>query len=239
MTSRDEPVAVGGKRVWTSRYEPVAVGGMTFDAVVDATVRAHGDRVAIVDGASGEALTYAALAGRLMPNVELRVVDSQTGKDRSASEDGELLLRGPQTMAGYLNAPEATAEILDADGWLHTCDFGHIDAAGNLFIVDRLKELIKVDALQVAPAELEALLATHPAVADCAVVPQPDERHGEVPVAVVVARAPADADELIAFVADRVAPHKRIRAVRFADAIPGTPAGKILRRRLRDQPSYV
>jgi len=167
-------------------------------------------------------------AGRLMPNTELRITD-----------EGELLLRGPQTMAGYLGNRAATAAMIDADGWVHTGDLGRIDDDGNLFVVDRIKELIKVNALQVAPAELEALLGTHPAVAECAVVPRPDERCGEVPLAVVVARAAVDADELIAYVADRVAPHKRIREVRFADALPRTPAGKILRRVLRDQPSYV
>jgi acyl-CoA synthetase (AMP-forming)/AMP-acid ligase II len=155
--------------------------------------------------------------GRIAPNTEVRIVD------------GELLARGPQ----------AIAELVDADGWLHTGDAARVDARGNVFIVDRLKELIKVNALQVAPAELEALLGTHPAVADCAVVPRADERCGEVPVAVVVARGEVDAEELIAFVAERVAPHKRLHAVRFADAIPRTPAGKILRRLLRDQPSYV
>jgi acyl-CoA synthetase (AMP-forming)/AMP-acid ligase II len=157
-----------------------------------------------------------------MPGTELRVAG------------GEILIRGAVTMAGYLNAPEATAEILDGDGWLHTGDLGHVDADGNVFVVDRLKELIKVNALQVAPAELEALLSTHPAVAECAVVPRPDDRCGEVPVAVVVPRADVEADELMAWVAERVAPHKRLRAVRFADAIPRTPAGKILRRLLRD-----
>ena len=160
-------------------------------------------------------------AGRLMANTELRI-----------AEDGELLLRGPQTVAG--------TALIDADGWVHTGDAGRIDADGNVFVVDRIKELIKVNALQVAPAELEALLGTHPAVAECAVVPRPDERCGEVPVAVVVPRAAVEPGELVAFVAERVAPHKRIRAVRFVDAIPRTPAGKILRRRLRDaQASYV
>jgi acyl-CoA synthetase (AMP-forming)/AMP-acid ligase II len=169
--------------------------------------------------------------GRLMPNTELRVLDS-----------GELLLRGPQVMDGYLNRPDATAELIDADGWVHTGDAGRVDDEGNVFIVDRLKELIKVNALQVAPAELEAVLGMHPAVAECAVIPRPDERCGEVPVAVVVPRAEVGADELLSWVAARVAPHKRLRAVRFTDAIPRTPAVKILRRRLRetrDQPSYV
>jgi acyl-CoA synthetase (AMP-forming)/AMP-acid ligase II len=165
-------------------------------------------------------------AGRVMPNTELRI-----------AHDGELLLRGPQAVAG--------TALIDAEGWVHTGDLGRIDGDGNVFVVDRLKELIKVNALQVAPAELEALLGTHPAVAECAVIPRADERCGEVPVAVVVRRAAVEPGELIDFVAERVAPHKRIRAVRFVDAVPRTPAGKILRRRLRDegaaagQPSYV
>jgi acyl-CoA synthetase (AMP-forming)/AMP-acid ligase II len=168
--------------------------------------------------------------GRVMPNTELRVVDPLTGRDLGAGEPGELWARGPQVMAGYLGRPDATAEILDADGWLHTGDLGYVDADGNVFVVDRLKELIKVSAYQVAPAELEALLAGHPAVADAAVVPRPDATHGEVPVAVVVPRGEVDADELIAWVAERVAPHKRVRAVRLVDAIPRTPSGKLLRR---------
>ena len=99
--------------------------------------------------------------------------------------------------------------------------------------------MIKVNALQVAPAELEALLATHPAVADCAVVGRPDERRGEVPVAIVVARGDVDGEELMAWMNGRVAPHKRLHDVRFADALPRTPAGKLLRRALSAQPSYV
>ena len=129
-------------------------------------------------------------------------------------------MRGPQTMAGYLHRPDATAAMIDADGWLHTGDLVVVDEEGQLFIVDRLKELIKVNAFQVAPAELEAVLATHPAVADAAVVGRPDAATGEVPVASVVAREPLDADDLMAWVADRVAPYKRIRAVRFVEAIP-------------------
>jgi acyl-CoA synthetase (AMP-forming)/AMP-acid ligase II len=135
-------------------------------------------------------------------------------------------------MRGYLDAPEATAETITADGWLRTGDLARVDAGGNVFVVDRLKELIKVNALQVAPAELEALLLTHPRVADAAVVPRPDPRSGEVPVAVVVSDDGLDPDALMEWVAARVAPHKRIRAVRFAEAIPRTPAGKILRRGL-------
>jgi acyl-CoA synthetase (AMP-forming)/AMP-acid ligase II len=173
--------------------------------------------------------------GRAMPGTELRVVDPATGADLGCGERGELWVRGPQTMAGYLHRPDATAAMIDGVGWLRTGDLVVVDDDGQVFIVDRLKELIKVNAYQVAPAELEALLVTHPAIADAAVVARPDDARGEVPVAVVVAREALDADELMAWVAGRVAPHKRIRAVRFAAAIPRTPSGKILRRVLVEQ----
>jgi len=165
--------------------------------------------------------------GRAMPNTELRI------------QDGELWVRGPQVMARYLGRPGATAEILDADGWLHTGDLGHIDD-GDVFVVDRLKELIKVSGYQVAPAELEAVLQRHPAVADAAVIGRPDEWRGEVPVAVVVAGGATTEAELIAWVGERVAAYKRLHAVHFADAIPRTPSGKVLRRVLRErEPAMV
>jgi acyl-CoA synthetase (AMP-forming)/AMP-acid ligase II len=176
--------------------------------------------------------------GRVIPNTELRVVDPATGRDLGPGEPGELLGRGPQVMAGYRDRPEATAAMVDRDGWLRTGDLGLVDAGGNVVIVDRLKELIKVRGHQVAPAELEGLLGTHPAVADAAVLGREDPDDGEVPVAVVVPRPGAEPDpaELLAWVAERVAPHKRLRALRLADAIPRTPTGKLLRRALRDQP---
>jgi acyl-CoA synthetase (AMP-forming)/AMP-acid ligase II len=140
------------------------------------------------------------------------------------------VIRGPQVMRGYLRDPAATAAAIDADGWLHTGDIGNVDEDGWLFLVDRLKELIKVRGLQVAPAELEALLQAHPAVADAAVVPSPDRHGGEVPKAFVVLRDEADLDDLRTYVADRVARHKRIRRIETVDAIPRSPSGKILRR---------
>jgi acyl-CoA synthetase (AMP-forming)/AMP-acid ligase II len=183
----------------------------------------------------------AGTVGRVMPNTELRVVDPATGRDLGPGEPGELLARGPQVMAGYRNRPEATAAMVGPDGWLGTGDLGLVDAAGNVVIVDRLKELIKVRGHQVAPAELEALLATHPAVADAAVLGRADPDDGEVPVAVVVPRPGTDPDpdpeELLAWVAGRVAPHKRVRSVRFAAAIPRTPSGKLLRRVVGDADS--
>jgi acyl-CoA synthetase (AMP-forming)/AMP-acid ligase II len=170
-----------------------------------------------------------------LPNTEMRVVDPATGADVSRGETGELLVRGPQVMKGYLNAPEATAAMLDPEGWLHTGDLGTIDEQGYVFILDRVKELIKYKGLQVAPAELEALLLTHPAVADAAVVRHPDEEAGEVPKAFVVASAPVDPGELMAFVAERVAPYKKVRHVEFVDEIPKAASGKILRRVLMDR----
>jgi acyl-CoA synthetase (AMP-forming)/AMP-acid ligase II len=170
-----------------------------------------------------------------LPNTEMRVVDPATGADVSRGETGELLVRGPQVMKGYLNAPEATAAMLDPDGWLHTGDLGMVDEQGYVFIVDRVKELIKYKGLQVAPAELEAVLLSHPKVADAAVVRFPDEEAGEVPKAFVVARDPVDPEELMAYVAVRVAPYKKVRRVEFIDAIPKAASGKILRRLLMDR----
>ncbi len=172
--------------------------------------------------------------GQLVSNTECRVVDPATGADVATGEDGEIWVRGPQVMRGYLNCPDATRATIDADGWLHTGDIGHADPDGNFHVVDRLKELIKYKGMQVAPAELEALLLTHPAIADAAVVPLKDEEAGEIPRAFIVLKGPATADEVIAFVAERVAAYKKIRRVDFIDAIPKSPSGKILRRLLRD-----
>jgi acyl-CoA synthetase (AMP-forming)/AMP-acid ligase II len=172
--------------------------------------------------------------GVLVPNTECRVVDPATRTDVAAGQDGEIWLRGPQVMLGYLNQPEATRATVDEDGWLHTGDIGHADADGHFFIVDRLKELIKYKGMQVPPAELESVLLSHPAVADAAVVARQDDEAGEIPHAFVVLKAPATADELMTFVAQRVAPYKKIRRLDFIDAIPKSPSGKILRRVLRD-----
>jgi acyl-CoA synthetase (AMP-forming)/AMP-acid ligase II len=167
--------------------------------------------------------------GQLLPNTEARIVDPESGIEVGPEERGELWIRGPQVMRGYLNRREATAAMLD-DGWLHTGDLACVDAGGNFFVVDRLKELIKYKAFQIAPAELEAVLLSHPAVADVAVIPSPDEGAGEVPKAFVVLKGEADADELMAFVAARVAPYKKVRRLEFVDQIPKSASGKILRR---------
>ena len=172
--------------------------------------------------------------GQLVSNTECRVVDPATGNDVAAGQDGEIWLRGPQVMRGYFNRVDATHAIIDAGQWLHTGDIGHVDADGDFHIVDRLKELIKYKGLQVPPAELEAVLLTHPAVRDAAVVPLASEECGEVPRAFVVLEGTTTAEELMAYVAERVASYKKVRRVDFIDAIPKSPSGKILRRLLRD-----
>ncbi len=174
--------------------------------------------------------------GFTTPNTECRVVD-ELGDDRAPGEEGELWIRGPQVMKGYLNNPEATAATIDADGWLHTGDVARFDDDGHMFIVDRVKELIKFKGFQVPPAELEALIVTHPAVADVAVIGVPDDEAGEVPKGYVVLKpgVEATADEIMAFVAQHVASYKQLRLVEFVSEIPKSASGKILRRFLRDQ----
>ena len=142
-------------------------------------------------------------------------------------------------MAGYRDDPEATAATIDEDGWLHTGDLGHIDEDGSIFLVDRLKELIKVRGFQVSPAELEAVLVTHPSVADAAVIGVPHERDGERPKAFVVSRGPLDRGELTAYVDERVAPYKRLEAIDEIDELPKSLAGKLLRRVLVERERAV
>jgi acyl-CoA synthetase (AMP-forming)/AMP-acid ligase II len=175
--------------------------------------------------------------GCAIPNTEYRVVDLGTGTDAETGQLGEVWLRGPQVMKGYLNNPEATSDMIDGDAWLHSGDIGYADTDGYLFVVDRVKELIKYKGMQVAPAELEGVIQAHAAVADVAVIPVPDLEAGEIPKAFVVLRpnAQATAEEIMAHVADQVAPHKKVRRVEFIDAIPKVPSGKILRRELRDR----
>jgi acyl-CoA synthetase (AMP-forming)/AMP-acid ligase II len=159
-------------------------------------------------------------------------VDVSSGEDVGPGGEGEIWIRGPQVMQGYLNQPDATKACLDDEGWFHTGDIGCADRDSHFSIVDRLKELIKYKGHQVAPAELEALLLTHPKIADVAVVPRADDEAGEIPKAFVVLREELSEEDIMAFVAGRVAPHKKVRAVEFVDRIPKSPSGKILRRLL-------
>jgi acyl-CoA synthetase (AMP-forming)/AMP-acid ligase II len=170
--------------------------------------------------------------GRPLARTEVRAVDPENGGVLARGEEGELQARGPQMMAGYLGRPDETAALWTPDGWLHTGDLGYIEPDGSIVVSGRLKELIKVNALQVAPAEVEAVLLGHPAVADVAVAGRPDERTGETPVAYIV-RADGElvgTSELEAWVSSRLAAYKQPTRYEFVGSIPRTPSGKILRR---------
>lgn len=175
--------------------------------------------------------------GKLSENLEAKIVDPTSGEALPPNQQGELWLRGPTIMRGYVGDGEATAGTLDQDGWLKTGDLCYFDSDGFLYIVDRLKELIKYKAYQVPPAELEHLLQGHPEIADAAVVPYPDEEAGEIPMAFIVRKPESNitAQQVMEFIAKQVSPYKKIRRVAFINAIPKSPAGKILRRELSKQ----
>ncbi|GLT46207.1 hypothetical protein SLA2020_199810 [Shorea laevis] len=173
--------------------------------------------------------------GTVVRNAEMKIVHPNTGSSLPRNQPGEICIRGDQIMKGYLNDPEATAATIDKEGWLHTGDIGYIDDDDELFIVDRLKEIIKYKGFQVAPAELEAMLIAHPDIHDAAVVAMKDEAAGEVPIAFVVKSSGSDIteDEIKQYISKQVVFYKRISRVFFIDAIPKAPSGKILRKELR------
>ncbi|XP_065881706.1 probable CoA ligase CCL5 [Euphorbia lathyris] len=173
-------------------------------------------------------------AGLLSPSMQAKIVNPETGEALSVNQTGELWLRGASIMKGYFSNPEATSSTLDSEGWLRTGDLCYIDDDGFIFVVDRLKELIKYKGYQVPPAELEALLLTHTEISDAAVIPFPDNEAGQVPMAYVVRKAGSNLSEggVMDFIARQVAPYKRIRRVAFVSTIPKNPSGKILRKDL-------
>jgi acyl-CoA synthetase (AMP-forming)/AMP-acid ligase II len=174
--------------------------------------------------------------GFAIPNTECRLVDPGTGEDAAPGERGELWVRGPQVMKGYLNNEEATRSTLDSEGWLHTGDVAVVDENGIYTVVDRVKELIKYKGYQVAPAELEAVLINHPEIADAAVIGVPDKESGEELPKAFVVRGPGSEiteEAVMAYMAEKVAPHKKIRFVEFIDVVPKSSAGKILRKDLK------
>ncbi|MGB2695171.1 MAG: AMP-binding protein [Dehalococcoidia bacterium] len=175
--------------------------------------------------------------GPPVPDTQEKIVDLESGEELPVGEVGELLIYGPQVMKGYWKQPEATAETIRPDGWLRSGDIARFDEDGYVHIVDRAKEMIKYKGYQVAPAELEGILAEHPSVLDAAVIPKYDYEAGEVPKAFVVLKEgqQAEANEIMLFVAERVAPYKKLRELEFVASIPKTPSGKILRRELIEQ----
>ncbi|MFG3486493.1 AMP-binding protein [Streptomyces sp. NPDC047972] len=177
--------------------------------------------------------------GKLLPSTEMRILSlDDPSRDAAPGEEGEVAIRGPQVMKGYLGRPDATAAMIDGEGWVHTGDIGRVDDDGWLYVVDRVKELIKYKGFQVAPAELEALLLTHEGVADAAVIGVTDADGTEIPKAYVVRQAAAPgltAEDVMAHVAARVSPYKKVRDVEFIEAVPRAASGKILRRELRDR----
>ena len=173
-------------------------------------------------------------SGRALSGTRLKVVDPDTGAPRGVGEKGELCVSGPQVMVGYLDRPDETARTV-RDGWVHTGDLGYVDGEENVFITGRVKELIKVKGMQVAPAEVEGRILEHPDVSDACVVGVPDERAGELPKAFVVRRTGAtglDEQAVKAHVAERRASFKVPAMVEFIDTVPKSPSGKILRRLL-------
>ncbi|KAG6479251.1 4-coumarate--CoA ligase-like 7 [Zingiber officinale] len=176
--------------------------------------------------------------GRLSQHVEAMLVDNATGETLSIGKTGELWLRGPSIMLGYVGNKQANANTFDARGWLKTGDLCYFDEDGFLYVVDRLKELIKYKAYQVPPAELEHLLQYLPGVADAAVASYPDEEAGQIPMALIVRQPNSKLTEVevMNFIAKQVAPYKKIRKVVFTNKIPKTPSGKISRAELRNHP---
>lgn len=179
--------------------------------------------------------TKSGSCGTVVRNAELKVLDTETGCSLGYNQPGEICIRGDQVMKGYLNDDEATATTIDMDGWLHTGDIGYVDNDEEVFIVDRVKELIKFKGFQVPPAELESLLVSHPAIADAAVVSQKEDAAGEVPVAFVVRSNGFELTEEVVkeFIAKQVVFYKKLHKVYFVNAIPKSPSGKILRKDLR------
>jgi len=174
--------------------------------------------------------------GVVVSNTSCLIIDPDSGAKLPHGQQGEVWIKGPQVMQGYLNNPEATAQTITEDGWLRTGDIALIDTDGYMFIVDRLKELIKYKGFQVAPAELEAALIAMDGVIDAAVIGLPDDEAGELPIAFVV-RAEKGPDEasIHAHFRDTLATYKQLHQIRFVDEVPKSASGKILRRFLRDQ----
>ncbi|XP_030953653.1 4-coumarate--CoA ligase-like 9 isoform X1 [Quercus lobata] len=231
-----------------SSLEEVVCGGAPLGKDVISAFLARFPRVALLQGygltesTGGVFRTWGAeesvhwgAAGKLSAGFEAKIVNPDTSDALPPGKQGELWIKGAAIMKGYVGDPEATSATLVADGWLRTGDLCYIDEEGFLYVVDRLKELIKCKGYQVAPAELEHVLQSHPEIVDAAVIPYPDEEVGQVPIAFVVRQPQSNLDEaeIMDFVAKQVAPYKKIRRVTFVNSLPKSAAGKLLRKDLR------
>jgi acyl-CoA synthetase (AMP-forming)/AMP-acid ligase II len=216
----------------------VLVERMQTELDIDIVLTAYGlteaNGMGTMCRADDDAVTVATTCGRPFAGFELRI--DTTDNDDAAQESGEVLLRGPNVMLGYLDDPEATAAAIDADGWLHTGDIGAVDEAGNLRITDRLKDMYICGGFNVYPAEIEQVLARMQGVADAAVIGVPDDRLGEVGRAFVVARPGSVLDEatVIAYTREHLANFKAPRSLRFVDELPRNAGGKVLKTQLRE-----
>jgi long-chain acyl-CoA synthetase len=230
------------------RMNPVTSFGITFTEPLAAQWRGFAKNCISFEAAYGLSETHTCdtytphqaprwgTQGVAVPGVTIRIVDPETGADRAVDEVGEIVLNSPGCFKGYWNKPEATAATL-RKGWVHTGDMGKLDADGYLTFMGRFKEMIKVSGYSVFPEEVETILVKHPAVAQAAVIAEPDAEKGEVVKAFIVRKpgAALEAEALVAWARENMAPYKAPRAVRFIDALPTTGAGKVLRRLLKDQ----
>jgi len=209
---------------------------LTFRTIVTGYGLTESTGIATMCRHTDDPETIANTAGRPIPDTEVQVVDGD-GKALDAGQPGEVVIRGYTVMAGYYGDPGATAATIDADGWLHTGDVGVFDAAGNLKITDRTKDMFVVGGFNAYPAEIENMMMTHPAVGQVAVVGVPDHRLGEVGRAYVVPRAGASIDEaeLIAWCREQMANYKVPRSVEVVDALPLNATGKVLKYVLRER----
>ncbi|XP_073286511.1 4-coumarate--CoA ligase-like 1 [Primulina huaijiensis] len=201
--------------------------GMTEHSCITLT---HGDPN------KGHGIAKRNSVGFILPNLEVKFIDPETGHSLPKKTPGEICVRSQCVMKGYYKNEYETTLTIDKDGWLHTGDIGYIDDDGDVFLVDRIKELIKYKGFQVAPAELEAILLTHPSVEDAAVVGLPDEESGEIPAASVVlnSKAKESEEDIMNYVSSNVAGYKRVRVLQFVDSIPKSPSGKIMRRIIKE-----
>jgi HIP---CoA ligase len=185
-------------------------------------------------GKDDDAQTIVSTCGKPVPEIEVRCI-GEDGQPVAADQPGEVVVRGYNVMQGYLDDPAATREAIDADGWLHTGDIGVLDARGYLRITDRLKDMYIAGGFNCYPAEIERMLAAHPAIAQSAVIGVPDERLGEVGKAFVVLRPgeSVEKDALIAWCRDKMANYKVPRFVEFVASLPMNPSGKVMKFQLR------